>query len=490
MKNKRMLKNALSSAIGYGLLLIFSIVSSKFVLIGYGSETNGLISSVNQIFSYIALLEAGIGTATVSALYQPLARQDRDGVCDVLAASRHYYRTATKWYFLCVVAVSFVWPFVLDTEIPYLTIWAVIFFQGVSGVITFWYTSTITNYLLASGRNYININVHMLSSLAAYGLKILICLTDLSIVCISLSLIAVNILKCLFYYFYMRRYCPEYYYTRTPDKKLLKQKNSFLIHEISGVIFSSTDTIILSIFCGLSEASVYAVYALVLNALRTIIGQVFNGTNYILGHSYSEKRDTYYLTHDRYNCFYVCAVFAIFSIAYLLILPFLTIYTRGVTDANYLDVKLPILFVLIELLSACRIVDNQLIKISLHAKQTVSRAMIEAIINLVVSLVLVQFFGIYGVLLGTIVALLYRTNDIIIYTNKNILERSSIKEYVLYGSNFAVFILVILCQNAVQIKASSYFQLIGIAIPVSGGILVLYALVYITTSRYLFRSAN
>ena len=68
MKNKRLWVNVFSAVMSYGLLLVFSIVSSKLVLVEYGSETNGLLSSVNQLFSYIALLEAGIGTATIQAL--------------------------------------------------------------------------------------------------------------------------------------------------------------------------------------------------------------------------------------------------------------------------------------------------------------------------------------------------------------------------------------------------------------------------------------
>ena len=111
MNKKRMLKNAISSILSYGILLIVSIVSSKLILVSYGSESNGLLSSINQIFSCIALLEAGIGTATVTALYQPIATNNSSHIKEVLASSRHYYRTSAKWYFVCVMAVSAIWPF-------------------------------------------------------------------------------------------------------------------------------------------------------------------------------------------------------------------------------------------------------------------------------------------------------------------------------------------------------------------------------------------
>lgn len=67
--------------------------------------------------------------------------------------------------------------------------------------------------------------------------------------------------------------------------------------------------------------------------------------------------------------------------------------------------------------------------------------MIEAAINVIVSIAAVQFIGIYGVLLGTIAALLYRTNDFIIYANTKILMRSPKKEYALVLSNFLCLLL-------------------------------------------------
>ena len=485
MKNKRILGNAVSSVLIYGVLLLFSIVTSKFILVGYGSETNGLLTSINQIFSYIALLEAGIGTATITALYKPLTDRESAAIADVLASSRQYYRSCAKWYFLCVVIVSFLWPMLLDTVIPYWTIWGVVFFQGISGVITFCYTSTIANYLVASGRNYINNNIHICATLLTYLIKILICFANLNIVCISVSMIAVNVGKCFVYRQSIKKYCPEYDIRCKADLSLLKERNSYLIHEISGVVFSSTDTIILSVFCGLKEASVYAVYSLVLSALRTIIEQVFSGTNFILGENYARDQEKYPQTHDCYNSIYIIVVFIIYTVAYLLILPFISLYTKGVNDADYLDPILPLLFVLIQLLSSCRIVDGQLIKISFHAKQTIGRTIIEAAINLTASLVLVQWLGIYGVLCGTILALLYRSNDIVLYTNHRILHRSAKKEYLLYTVNFAVFSMFGFLNTKLLITATSYLQLAVWAVGVFICVAVTFVLVNLITNTQL-----
>ena len=467
MNKKRALRNVFSSLLSYGALLILSIVVSKYIIVGYGSETNGLLASVNQIFSYISLLEAGIGTATIRALYTPLGTKNDEEINDILASSKFYYRRSAIWYFACVVIVSIIWPFVIETSISYWTVFCLIFFHGIAGVITFCYTQTIVNYLVATGKNYINNNVHVLATLASSALKLLICMFGLNIVSVSISLVLVNILKCLVYRRHMRKLCPEFFSNRNTGKNALPQRNSFLVHEISGVIFYSTDTIIISVFCGLNEASVYAVYSLVVTSLRMIIGQVFNGTKYILGSAYSNDKQKYYTTHDWYNTIYICCVFIIYTVAFILLRPFVTLYTNGITDADYLAPYLPVLFILIELLSSCRITDNELIRVSLHASKTISRTVTEAAINLLFSLILVQYIGLYGVLIGTIVALLYRTNDIVLYVNHRILGRSAVYEYKLYCSNFLMFTLFACASRKYMISADNYFQLVMLALVVS-----------------------
>lgn len=473
---RKILKNTVSSVIIYVVVLLLNIITFKLILVNYGSETNGLLSSVEQIFKYVALLEAGIGVSTVTALYNPLSKKNQSAVADVVASSRLYFRRASIWYFLCVILVSFIWPLLVESELPYFTIWAVVFFQGASGVITYWFTSAIVNYLIASGKNYVNNNVHVISVVMTCVLKVAICYTRMSVFFISIAMMTVNVIKSIFYIIYIRCACPELLKKRHGDVTLLKDRGSFVVHEISGVIFSGTDVIVISLFCSLTAASIYATYSMIFIALNTIIGQAFNGTAFVLGNSYAKNQNAYHKTHDVYNRIYSYCVFVIFTIAYFLIIPFIALYTQGVNDANYIDAKLPILFVLIQLLSSARTVNGYLIRIAYHAKQTIKRSVLESVINLSLSIILVNFIGIYGVLIGTIVALLYRTNDMIIYGNRVIMKRSPVSEYKILLPNAILFAAFVFIGYTKPIVVSSYLELIWIAIIVSAIVAVTYAL--------------
>lgn len=270
--------------------------------------------------------------------------------------------------------------------------------------------------------------------------------------------VGVNIFEVIIYHTVFRKRYAWIDMTTTPNKGALKQRNSFVVHEIANVIFSSTDVLVLSIFCDLRAASIYAIYNLVFAAVSTLINQVHSGCYFILGQTYNENKERYIKVHDMFDTYYMAGVFSIISVTYLLILPFVRLYTKGVTEINYIDPLLPLLFCSIQLLSCCRITSSNLIKIAGHAKKTINRALIEAAINLSVSLILVRVIGIYGVLLGTIVALLYRTNDMILYANKHILQRNPMKTYRTVFVNLASFIAVILLSTKIVFSISDYVQ--------------------------------
>ncbi|MCB7260094.1 polysaccharide biosynthesis C-terminal domain-containing protein, partial [Longicatena sp. 210702-DFI.1.177] len=77
-----------------------------------------------------------------------------------------------------------------------------------------------------------------------------------------------------------------------------------------------------------------------------------------------------------------------------------------------------LLFIMAPLLSAIRIPVNNMVSYAGHFKKTQWRSVIEATINITVSVLMIPKFGIYGALMGTIAALLYRTNDLILYAYK------------------------------------------------------------------------
>jgi len=127
-------------------------------------------------------------------------------------------------------------------------------------------------------------------------------------------------------------------------------------------------------------------------------------------------------------------------------MPFISIYTRGVTDVNY---NRPLFaYILTAAIAAycIRIPYHAVVLAAGHFKQTKKGAYLEAAINVIVSIVLVNIIGIEGVAIGTLVAMLYRTIQYAFYLSKNVIQRSSfcfIKKLIIYMVSVLVIILFV-----------------------------------------------
>lgn len=488
-KKKKIRNNIIFGVFNQALIFLIGLVLPRLILTSYGSEINGLLSTVTQIFSYVALLEAGIGNAAVNALYKPFTSNDEYGVSGVFSATQKYYRKVTLIYAVCVVLISVIYPLFLRTELPYWQIALVIGFQGLSGAMTFFYVAAYKQVLLANGENYIvssiSLLIYVLSSLA----KILLMYNGFNIVILQAVYCIVHCAQILMFTFVTKLKYPWLKQHKNPDMSVLSQRSAFMIHEFSSTVFSSTDAFVLSTFCNLMITSVYSVYNMVFVALNSLINSVNNGLNFILGHSYVKNDGKYETIHDAYDSLYIAIVFALFSVAYILICPFIKIYTAGITDIEYVDYKLPILFVIIQLLSCGRATSARLITIAGHARLTQLRSVLEAAINLIVSIVLVNVIGIYGVLIGTIVALLYRANDIIIYANRKILNRSPRKTYLKLFSNYLIFGIIVLAELIFRTElaafCSSYITFVFLGFILSLFSLILYLVVAVLINHSL-----
>ena len=148
-------RNAVTGLITQLIIIALGLIVPRIMITNYGSDTNGLTNTLTQIFSYIALLEAGIGQSTRNALYKPITENDRDGVCKILSVSRKYYWKITKYYAAIVVAMALLLPFILKTNLSAKTVFAVVFFEGMSGVVRFMFTENWMQLLTAEGKGYV-----------------------------------------------------------------------------------------------------------------------------------------------------------------------------------------------------------------------------------------------------------------------------------------------------------------------------------------------
>lgn len=439
---KKSVYNMITSILGQVITIAMGIVIPRLVLVNLGSENNGLLSSITQVLGYASLLEAGVGLASLQALYKPIAEEDKPTVNAIMSATNLYYRRTGIAYLLLVLFLSALYPIIIKTTIPYKTVALVVLISGLPGVVNYYFQGKYKILLQAEGKTYIITNLTTIIGVVTSIGKILLLQFGFGVVAVQTMYLVLSLVQMLYISYYIKKNYSWMNLTVVPAYDRLSQRNSVLAHQLSGTVFSSTDAFVLSIFCGLSVVSVYSMYALLFGMVGTLLSNIAGSITFVLGQEMGRNQKKYRKLQDGFELVYISLSFSLIFVASVYILPFLRLYTGGVNDINYIDPALVILFATVALLENSRLSSAKAIHVAGHFRQTQWHAWTEMIVNIVVSLIGVLKWGIYGVLIGTIAALLFRANAMIIYANKKILHRSPWKTYRRWLVNLALFIAV------------------------------------------------
>lgn len=418
LKGKATLLNTISAFLLQLVTMASGFILPKLILSTFGSDVNGLVSSLSQFLNYIALLEGGITGVITATLYRPLVQGDKEKTSAILVAARRFYRRIGWIFIVYALGLAVVYPLVFKSEFSFLYVFSLTLILSITLIIQYMMSLTYRTLLNADKKMYV-------VSFTMIALKILeIVLAFIAIkVYPEIHLFKfvtgiVFLLQPIVYSSYVRKH-----YKLNPhavgDSSLIKNRwNGFAINT-AAFIHNSTDIAVLTIFTNLATVSVYSVYALITNGLKNVINSMVSSLNPVLGHAYA-KSDYANLKKkiDMYEYIVFMLVFLGFSVTGLLITPFVSIYTAGLADADYYQPVFGTLLVLSEALYLLKFPHLNLAYSANKFKEISWPAFIEAGINIVLSVALVPFLGIIGVAIGTIVAMVYRMAFHVYYSSK------------------------------------------------------------------------
>lgn len=379
-----------------------------------------------------------------------------------MAATNRYYKKVGTWYLLATAALAIGFPIAVDSELSYFTIFAVVLLSGMAQVVNFFFQGKYRILMQVEGKNYILTNLGTIVNVCTSISKIVLLLQGFDIVALQLMYFAFNIIQILYIWYYIKKEYAWLDLSVTPNYGAISQRNSVMVHQISGLIFQNTDVLVLTFVCGLKTVSVYSMYVMLFGMVSTAVSTINSGISFAMGQAYNTDKKKFNSLYNAFETYNMALTFSLYCTASLFVLPFLKLYTAGITDVHYVDPLLPYLFVATYLLSNGRSAAQRVIEYAGHFKLTQNRSIVESIINIVVSLICVVRFGIYGVLCGTIAALLYRTNDMILYASRKLLNRSPMGTYLKWETNFALYGLFVMIFTKVlaEVEFTNYFTII------------------------------
>lgn len=476
--------NVLSSFFYQIVAIAMGLIIPRITMTGYGSETNGLLSSALQFVGYLILLEAGIQAVAKKSLYKTIGSNDKDGTNSILAAVNKNYKKIGVYYLLALVILSSVYPFFVKGEsLNYLTIFFVVFFTGLSNVVLFFFQGKYRILLEAEGKLYLIGILNIVTNISNHGIKIVLLYLKANIAVVVFGSFVASLIPAVIIMTYIKTKYKWIDLKAEPDFAALANSKDAIVHQISWLIFTNTDTLILTIFCGLKVVSVYTIYKMINDYILSFSKIPFESMSFRLGQLYNINKDRFKEYINSVELFTGNICFILFTVTLCLSTSFVGLYTKGVNDINYVDEKLAILFVLAQLLTYMRSPMLNTIGYAGHFRQTLVPTIIETVINVVVSIIGVIYLGIYGVLLGTVAALLYRTLDVIIYSNKKLLNRSPMRTFSYYIVEFSLTAVIYILFTNLNISINNYFQFV-----VAGACLtVAVSVLFVSVSCLLFR---
>lgn len=442
MRSKNAILNIIVSLLLQVVTLICGFIVPKLIITKFGSNVNGLVSSIIQFLAYISLLESGFGPVVKATLYKPIANKDKKQIENILKASEKFFRIIALIFVIYLIILSVVYPTIVNTEFTFVYTMSLILIISISTLAEYYFGMTYTLYLQAEQKTYIISVIRIIGYILNTVVIVILIKANASIHIVKLVSGIIFVLRPIAQNIYVKK---KYNINlKNANKNYeLKQKWDGLAQHIAAVVHDNTDITILTIFAPITEVSVYSVYYLVAKGIKSIIQAFTGGVDAAFGDMIAKnEKEQLNKSFKTYELFYYTITTIAYVCTLVLIVPFIKVYTLGITDANYIRQLFAYLIVLAELIWAIRQPYNELVKAAGHFKETRKGAWVEAISNIVISLILVWKYGIVGVAIGTLVAMVIRTVEFVYHTNKYILERNQKASIIRFGI-IAVQVIVV-----------------------------------------------
>ncbi len=437
----------------------------------FGSSVNGMVSSITQFIAYLNIVEAGVGGASIAALYKPLALGDTAERNAILSATSKFYTRSGFLFTILILILAIVYPLLVGSQVDRLQSALMVLVLGITGAAEFFLIGKYRVLLTADKKVYVISLVQMCALILSTSFAVVFIKAGFGILVVKLVSALMFLARYLVLAFYVRLHYPKVNFHAEPDRQAISQSKNVLVHQIGALVVFNSPLVIITIFCSLKDASVYAVYSLIFNAVNLLLGAFSNGMQSFFGESL--VTDSIERTRNifaRYETVYFAIEGWFYAMTYLLIMPFMKLYTKNMTDTQYMQPVLAVLFVLVGVLNNLRSPANQLINAAGHFKKTQWRSVAEAAINVVCSIAGVMIFGFKGVLLGAVCSGVYRGADMIIYSSRHILKsaRKGIECLLKIAVSCIVFFGICRLMQITVFMPENYVQWILLAIMYGG----------------------
>lgn len=420
-RTAKFIKNTLATGLMQVVAMISGFIIPKIMLMFYGSEINGIVTSITQLISYLTLLEAGLSGATVFSLYKPIADHDIYGINRILTAAKNLYYKTGHIFSCMVVLCAALYPFfVQTTTLDYEELFFLFLILGINGVLEFYTLAKYRALLTADQKTW----VISLASIIQIVLNIII-IASLAYAGFSIVIVRAAAVTAIFARTYLLwKYCRDHYnfldFTVPPNNEAMNQRWDALYLQILGAIHQGAPILIATFLLSLLDVSIYAIFNLVILGLNSLLGIFMTGLTSGFGDLIARgEREPFKKAFSEFEFIYIITITVIYSTMFFSFQPFISLYTKG-SDISY---YYPLFAFLMAWNGFAYNIKNPFGMLVISAgkyRETRLPTTIQGAIELIGGIALALPFGLNGIVMASILSNVYRDIEFLFFAPRHL----------------------------------------------------------------------
>ena len=434
MRTKSTIINFITDAAPQVLILILGLFKTRLFIQILGSDQLGLYQLYGQIIAYLVLVEGGVGSALLFRLYKPINHKDTKKISEIMSAGKFLFIIIASAIFVIGFIVSFFIGFFIEDSsaftFGYMQLTFLIYL--VSQVI---YYFTIPHRVLfeADQKKFVPNMIYQVTAIVKAIVEIIIVLSGLGLIPILISLVCCSLIANIIMLVTFKKYYKDVDFKAKKDFAMLKDVKDLFVNTLGILVTSNIDIIIISKIIGLSSVVIYSTYNYFVEGIRQFVDKIAG-----VGDLLVDGKDKALKVFNEFNEFVFFVATIICVPMFVFINKFIMIWYKGSIKTSIIW---SILFTIILFYQITKIPLKVFTYSSGKFREVKIFVIFEVIINLTLSLILVRFMGISGVLLATVISMFvadWCTKPFVIF--KKIINGNVWKYYLKYIVNTAYIV--------------------------------------------------
>lgn len=441
MRSKKVLINSIFGVGGYVILMLSNFITRSVFVDQLGLSMAGVDTTFKNFLQVLSLAELGLSTGLLYKLYKPIEDKDNSAIKRILNFYKQAYKIIATVFMSGAVVLSLAVNFFIEDTDKSPVYISFLFLLYAADTVASYLFANRKALIVADQNNYlVNRNDAFISLITLISQVALLYLTKSFIVYATVKIVCRLLGASLIGRKFTKMY-PEIAADKSKEtiageekKSLIKNMSAMLCHRIGGVSVTATGSAIISKLLGTVQAGIYGNYILITNTLIMLVTQVFNGITASFGNIITVESKEVIYKRFKLLYFFNFLIFSFFTVSVgILIQPFMRLWMQDAPDSLFSYDTVLLLLCYFYVFGMRRVVLMAKDSAGLY-RQDQWCAIIEAVLNIVLSIVLVLWTkSINGIILANTLSMLiipFWTQPYLVY--KHILGQKVFSYYIRY----------------------------------------------------------